>query len=230
MRLTLQTPEKTPDSRFGTTGSDVALGKIFAVDDGSPMAHVNHEGDADEATGRCTVRPTGHASLRYPARQRTSPTSTSLPIPPRFQQRPLPPRERGPHRHRRSRDDGPRGRRPRHWPRLPARFTGAHYDSVDDLFWLADDSGHLYSAAPGFAAWTRNDTAYKASPADDAPVLPFTDFAAVPQSAQTVLLVGTSGYGYRVIGDVSSVTPLPACLHPWSTGRTTNRALLPRRA
>ena len=88
----------------------------------------------------------------------------------------------------------------------PARFTGALYDSVGDLFWLADNEGFLYSSPPGFAAWGRNAEAHPTSTATNAGPIPFTDFAAVPRGAATVLLVGTQGYGYRVIGNAGAVS------------------------
>ncbi|HKJ86099.1 MAG TPA: hypothetical protein VKA06_08480 [Spirochaetia bacterium] len=200
-------PKKTPTPRFETTGSDFALGEIFALDDGLDVwLVVNHEGDATisdwslyGSTDGDTFSPISGTAANEPYVDvvadpvsndvlylRANAVLTDV--------------------------DGvaagadPGDAAPAPGLDSPARFTGAHYDSVGNLFWLADNSGHLYSAAPGFAAWTRNTTAYTTSSADNAPVISFTDFSAVPRGAQTVLLVGTSGYGYRVIGDAATAT------------------------
>lgn len=198
------TPATAPVVRFETSGSDFALGEIFAVNDGlGDWLVVNYEGDATVSdwslygsTDGSTFAPIPGTAANEPYIDVVADSATNDVLYLRANAvltdvdgvgttdpvvaSPAPGRD------------------------VLARFTGALYEGTGGLFWLADDSGHLYSAAPGFAEWTRNNTAYKTSSADDAPSLPFTGFAAVPRGAQTVLLVGTSRYGYRVIGDAAS--------------------------
>ncbi len=200
-------PDEEPVLRFETSGSDVALGKLFAVDDGTDVwLMVNYERagtnswslyGATEGTTFTEIAETAANEpyidvvadavsndilyLRANAVLTDTDGVTDVTVVP---------------------DDAD----PAPGRVSPARFTGAHYDTVSGRFWLADTSGHLYSAAPGFASWARSAAAYTASSADNAPVLSFTDFAAVPRGAQTILLVGTSEYGYRILGDASTAT------------------------
>ncbi|MFW5717376.1 MAG: hypothetical protein ACOC0E_08025 [Spirochaetota bacterium] len=83
-----------------------------------------------------------------------------------------------------------------------AAFTGTEYAA--GTVWLADDAGHLYTSDDfGATDWTRNESPYDIGPTSSDPV-PFTDFAAVPRGAETLIVVGTRGYGYRVIGDAAT--------------------------
>ena len=83
-----------------------------------------------------------------------------------------------------------------------ANFTGMMYQS--DTLWLADNRGHLYSSKDFGRPWTKGPV-NPVSTADDRPV-PFTTFAAVPRGAETIVVVGTRGYGYRVVGDAAVLT------------------------
>ena len=90
------------------------------------------------------------------------------------------------------------------------RLTGMIYDDSaggSGLLWLADDGGHIYTSADLAAGtvWQKSAT-HDVSSSNDA-ALPFTDFALVPVDATTTnLVVGTRGYGYRVLGDTSTIT------------------------
>ena len=91
-------------------------------------------------------------------------------------------------------------------------YTGGIYDSVGSLAWLADNNGYLYSAgSTDLTAWTQSSQVQRTASNDT--IVPFTDFASVPvgpAAASTILLVGTQGYGYRVVGTAGSVTAATA--------------------
>ncbi len=86
------------------------------------------------------------------------------------------------------------------------RLTGMIYDADTSSLWLADDAGHIYTSPLDAATgWDKSPT-HEVSSSNDA-ALPFTDFALVPVDATTTnLVVGTRGYGYRVLGDTSTIT------------------------
>lgn len=82
----------------------------------------------------------------------------------------------------------------------PAAFTGGIYDTDGTLTWLADDSGYLYSSANN-TSWTRSDQIDVNTTSSSA--LAFTDFAELPIGnpiSSRVLVVGTRGDGYRIVG------------------------------
>lgn len=86
-------------------------------------------------------------------------------------------------------------------------LTGLIHDGSaggSGLLWAADDGGHIYTSALDIAsAWQKSETRVVGSSTD----LPFLDFALVPVDGSTThLWVGTRGYGYRVIGDTSTIT------------------------
>ena len=84
-----------------------------------------------------------------------------------------------------------------------AVFTAMMYEATAGTLWLADDQGRLYSS-PDFGLNWKRGPVNPVSTADDRPI-PFTTFAAVPRGAQTIVVVGTRGYGYRVVGDAEQV-------------------------
>lgn len=89
------------------------------------------------------------------------------------------------------------------------RLTGMIYDEStggSGLLWLADDAGHIYTSPLDAATGWDKSTTHDVSSSNDA-ALPFTDFALVPADATTTnLVVGTRGYGYRVLGDTTTIT------------------------
>jgi hypothetical protein len=84
-------------------------------------------------------------------------------------------------------------------------FGGLYYQSSVGRWWMGDNAGHLFSSED-LVTWTTNDTAYEISAANDDPV-PFTAFVEVFDMVENVLLVGTDGFGYRVLGTDANVTP-----------------------
>lgn len=88
------------------------------------------------------------------------------------------------------------------------RLTGMIYDDStggSGLLWLADDAGHIYTSPLDATGWQKSASHDVSSSNDTA--IPFTDFGLVPVDGTTTnLVVGTRGYGYRVIGDTSTVT------------------------
>lgn len=91
-----------------------------------------------------------------------------------------------------------------------ATYMSGIYDSVGGLTWLSDNQGYLYSSGD-LASWERSDQIQQTAQNTD--TLPFTDLAAVPvgfAGSTTVLLVGTAGFGYRVIGTAGSVSAATA--------------------
>ena len=91
-------------------------------------------------------------------------------------------------------------------PASGVRFSDVRYEVSGSLWWVSDGAGHL-STSPDLSAWTTNETAYAISPSNDDP-LPFTAFIEIDTMVDNLLLVGTNGYGYRILGADALVTPL----------------------
>ncbi len=89
------------------------------------------------------------------------------------------------------------------------RLTGMMYDDSvggSGLLWLADDAGHIYTSPLDAVEDWQKSASHEVSSSNDTP-LPFTDFALVPvDGTRTNLVVGTRGYGYRVLGDTTTIT------------------------
>ncbi|MFW6291547.1 MAG: hypothetical protein ACOC7V_04395 [Spirochaetota bacterium] len=89
------------------------------------------------------------------------------------------------------------------------RLTGMMYDDSvggSGLLWLADDAGHIYTSPLDAVEDWQKSASHEVSSSNDTP-LPFTDFALVPvDGTRTNLVVGTRGYGYRVLGDTRTIT------------------------
>ncbi len=90
-----------------------------------------------------------------------------------------------------------------------AIFTGIFYDEVGDLLWVADNRGHLYTSDDFGDTWVKGPENPVSTSNDTA--IPFTVFAGVPRGGQTIIIVGTGGYGLRVVGvagEVDANTPV----------------------
>lgn len=89
------------------------------------------------------------------------------------------------------------------------RLTGLAYDDSaggSGLLWLADDAGHIYTSPLDAGTGWQKSASHTVSSSNDT-AIPFIDFALVPVDGTTTnLIVGTRGYGYRVIGDTSTIT------------------------
>jgi hypothetical protein len=80
-------------------------------------------------------------------------------------------------------------------------LTGMIHESGGGNLWLADSNGRLYSSSNFGTSWADPSSQIQISSSDTAP-LPFTDLGTVPvgePSTGTTLLVGTNGYGYRIV-------------------------------
>jgi hypothetical protein len=84
-------------------------------------------------------------------------------------------------------------------------LSGVYFQASSSVWWVGDGDGHLYSS-PNLTDWTTNPTAYEISSDNDDPV-PFTVFVEVNDTTQNQLLVGTDGFGYRILGAEADVSP-----------------------
>lgn len=93
-----------------------------------------------------------------------------------------------------------------------AIFTAILYDEVDDLLWLADSAGHLYTSDDFGTTWQKGD-ANEISATNEEPIW-FTALAAVPKGPQTIIIAGTRGHGYRVVGIAGEVDATASVTSP----------------
>ncbi len=88
-----------------------------------------------------------------------------------------------------------------------AGFTGAHFDSEGSVLWLADNAGHLYSSVDFGTTWKRNSDAYRYENESDNEIIEFTDVASAGSGSDRIVVVGTRELGYYLLGADAEAAP-----------------------
>ncbi len=110
-----------------------------------------------------------------------------------------------------------------------AIFTSILYDEDGGLLWLADSKGYLYTSDDFGATWQKGN-ANEVSATNDAPIW-FTALAAVPKGPQTTIIIaGTRGHGYRVVGTSGEVDATTSVTSPDVPGSNYQGSNLPSAA